>query len=324
MWQNITHFLFNNTPLLYWTQSLWRDEAFSVWISQSTLAEVIQRTSGDFNPPLYYLLLNLWMKLFGNSEVALRGMSLMFSLIFLIVVYYFAKSLFKSERAAVFTTIFMAVNPMLLYFAFELRMYSLLVLFATLSMYFLHAKNWKWYIVASTLGMYTQPFMAFVILSQCVYMLLTKQLVQLIKNGIVIGLLYLPWVPTLLSQFRASGPMWMYPVDLNLISSVLGNLFFGYEGTPGNLWKIMQITSLIFILATIFAWKNSKSKSNISLLLCWVFVPCVSVLTISLLKPVYVHRYLIFVSVGEVFLLSASLLSLKQKIWKYRLFGTII
>ena len=164
--QAIINFLFNHTPLFYWTQSLWRDEAFSVWIAQDSWFEVIKRTSGDFNPPLYYLLLNVWMRLFGRSEIALRGLSIFFFLLFLLVIYYFALRLFKTQRFAVVTTLFTAFNPMLLYFAFELRMYSLLVLLSTLSMYFLWTKKWRWHVLVTTLGLYTQPYMLFVLAAQ--------------------------------------------------------------------------------------------------------------------------------------------------------------
>ena len=214
--QTIINFLLNHTPLFYWTQSLWRDEAFSVWISQDSWAEVIRRTSGDFNPPLYYLLLNVWMRIFGKTEIALRGLSVFFFLLFLIAIYYFALRLFKTQRFATVTTLLAALNPMLLYFAFELRMYSLLVLLSTLSMYFLWTKQWRWHVLVTTLGLYTQPYMLFVLAAQNFYLLVNRQLKRAIVQSATVFLLFLPWVPTLLTQLKESGPMWMYPVDFNL------------------------------------------------------------------------------------------------------------
>lgn len=307
MIQTITNFLLNHTPLYYWTQSLWRDEAFSVWIAQDSLSEVIRRTSGDFNPPLYYILLHFWMRIFGRSEVTLRGMSVVFFLLSLIVVYLLAKELFKSKFAARTTTLLFAINPMLDYFAFELRMYSLLVFFTLLSMYFLYTKKWRYYVLTTIAGLYTQPFMGFVILAQAFYLLFTQQSRQLLKNSLVIGLLYLPWLPTLHAQLRASGPMWMYPVDLNTVLSILGNLYAGYEGTPGWAWPLMYLVSLLIVLIWIFLFKHvrkSESKKVLQLLTIWVGLPLGFILLISLVKPIYVHRYLIYVSAGMVFLIS--------------------
>lgn len=307
------NFLLNHTPLLYWTQSLWRDEAFSVWIAQDSLSEVIRRTGSDFNPPLYYLLLNVWMRIFARSEIALRSLSVVFFLLFLIVIYKFAQKLFKSRQMAIVTAILAGLNPMLLYFAFELRMYSLLTLITTLSMYFLYTQNWLGYIIAATFGMYTQPFMAFVVLSQSIYLTFTGRFKTALRNGMLIGFLYLPWVPTLITQFKASGPMWMYPVDLNLILSVLGNLFFGYEGTPGDLWWIMKLTSLTFVIICIWLWRQSKKQQeNLGLFLLWLFLPVFFVLAISLVKPIYVHRYLIFSTVAEVFIVALALSQIRQ------------
>jgi uncharacterized membrane protein len=99
--QKIVDFLQNHTPLLYWTQSLWRDEAFSVWIAQDSLSEVIQRTSGDFNPPLYYVLLNLWMRIFGSTEIGLRRFSVLAFVLTLPLVYLLAKKIFKSSKWAI-------------------------------------------------------------------------------------------------------------------------------------------------------------------------------------------------------------------------------
>lgn len=312
MFVSILNFISNHTPLFYWTQSLWRDEAFAVWIAQDSLAEVVRRTSGDFNPPLYYLLLNVWMHVFGRSEVALRGLSVVFFLAFLYVVLKFAQKIFNTRQMVLMAILLQALNPMLLYFAFELRMYSLLVLLATLVMYFTFTQNWPLFIFAATAGMYTQPFMALVILSQSIFLTLTQRFKTAIRNGFMIGLLYVPWIPTLINQFKASGPMWMYPVDLNLVLSALGNLFLGYEGTPGGLWWIMILISFILISISIWLWRQTKiQKQLVGLFFTWLFIPVIFVLGISLIKPIYVHRYLIYTTVAEIFLVTVALSRIK-------------
>lgn len=313
MFESIIDFINSQTPLFYWTQSLWRDEAFSVWIAQDGITEAFRRTSGDFNSPFYYILLYFWMRIFGRSEVALRGLSVLAFLLFLIVVLKFSRHLFRSEKAAEYTTILMAVNPMLLYYAFELRMYSLLILFTALSMYMLYVKNWKWYIVSATLGMYAHPFMAFVILAQNIYLAITHRFRTTIRNDLLILLFYLPWLPTLYSQFQTSGPMWIYPVDLNLVLSVLGNLYVGYEGTPGHLWPLMWVLSALFIGGALSVWKRRAWRKHSLFFIVMVAVPLTVVLGISLVKPIYVNRYVIFVTVTEVYLLSFYIVGIKNR-----------
>lgn len=308
------NFLLTQTPLFYWVQSLWRDEAFSVWIANGTLRDVIVRTSGDFNPPLYYLLLNIWMKFFGTSETSARAISLLFFFFFLYIVYKLATLIFKSTQMAVITTLIALLCPMLLYFAFELRMYSLLALFAALATYFLLKKQWILYVLAAAAGMYTQPFMAFVLASHFVYLLLTMHLRTAIFVFIGIGLLYLPWVPTIVSQFSHSGPMWMFPVDRNLFEAVLGNVFMGYEGTPGGLWEKMKLLSLGILVVSGIALLFQKNRKAVLLLALITYLPLLLVLGISIKKPIYVHRYVIFVAFGEVFMIAAFLATLPRKL----------
>ncbi len=41
-------------------ESLWYDEAVSVWLAQKPLAAMVLHTAGDIHPPGYYALLHLW------------------------------------------------------------------------------------------------------------------------------------------------------------------------------------------------------------------------------------------------------------------------
>src|SRR3954468_5414863 len=53
---------------------LWIDEGLSVGISDRPLSGIPHALRLDGSPPLYYLLLHVWMSVFGTSEEAERGM----------------------------------------------------------------------------------------------------------------------------------------------------------------------------------------------------------------------------------------------------------
>src|SRR3954449_13308127 len=58
------------------TQSFWLDEAIAINSARLDLGGMIDslaRTEG--NPPLYFLLLDGWMRAFGDSEAAVRSLS---------------------------------------------------------------------------------------------------------------------------------------------------------------------------------------------------------------------------------------------------------
>ena len=54
---------------------LTNDEAYSWRITQYPPAEVVRRTRWDANPPLYYLILQVWEGIWGTSPLALRAFS---------------------------------------------------------------------------------------------------------------------------------------------------------------------------------------------------------------------------------------------------------
>ena len=321
---SIFNFINNRTPILYLTQSLWRDEAFSVLLAEKNPLEIIKLTAQDFNPPFYYLLLYFWMKIFGQSEISVRMLSFLFHILLVYVGYHFAKKIFKSKFLLFVICYLLFVNPMLLYYAFEARMYSLLTLLATLSMYYFHQKNWKMYIIFTTLGLYTQSFMIFIPLAQLAYSLFTSGLVvRTIKLLITPFIFYLPWILVISTQLTQSAQSWIHSADLNLVTSSLGRLFLGFDGKPPRLWIFTKILSLVILLFSLKAIDFNlregrphlkKIKTPAFLFFLWIFIPLSLVLLISFFKPIYVNRYLIFVTVGEIFLITSGIQRIANKI----------
>ena len=321
-WETFINFLNNHTPLLYLNQSLWRDEAFSVLISEAPIIQILKSAASDFNPPLYYLLLHFWMKIFGNGEMAIRLLSYLFHLALVYLSYKFAQKLRLSKFITTFLLLTIFFNPMLIYFAFEARMYSLLALLATASMYFFYLKNWQPYVLATALGLWTQPFMVFVILSQGLYLLLTKTFKkEHLWAFLASFLLFSPWIPIIFRQFGRSGPMWIWPINWTTVATILGNLLTSYEGTPWGLWQKMTLLSVILLILTFPVLKEAKKSRGSKkptdfylLLLCWLYLPVFLVLLLSYFKPLYVNRYLIFTTVAEIFLISISLSLIKNEV----------
>lgn len=314
MFNSIITFLMTHTPLLYFTQSLWRDEAFSVLVATPGGWETIKLTAADYNPPLYYLTLNLWMKIFGSSEISIRSLSLIFFVCLLFVVFKFSQKLFKGKWPFIATLLF-AVNPLLVYYGFEARMYSLYAFLITASMYFFYINKWKPYWLVTTLALYTHPFTVFVPLTQGLYLLINKKLTkQLLLKMLVPFFFYLPWILVIIKQFSRSRDMWIYPVDFNLVTSVLGNLFIGFDGTPWFLWKYTKIISLLMMLVFLIGLRKKANLKKNSLFYLWIFFPLITVLGISFFKPIFVNRYVISVTVAEIFLLLICINRLPSKI----------
>src|SRR5690606_27146736 len=54
---------------------LWLDEALSVNIASLGVSDLLEALRHDGHPPLYYLLLHGWMRVFGDGDAAVRALS---------------------------------------------------------------------------------------------------------------------------------------------------------------------------------------------------------------------------------------------------------
>jgi len=124
--------------LIALNQSLWLDEATTAKVMQNySLISIITKFSPtDFHPPFYYLFMKLWASVLGVSEIALRMPSVIFSIITGYIIYLIGKKI-KDEKTGLFAAAFFLFNPLIIYYSQEARMYSLVTLTLTASLYFL-------------------------------------------------------------------------------------------------------------------------------------------------------------------------------------------
>ena len=86
----------------------------------------------DGSPPLYYMLLHVWMSVVGNSESQTHALSLLFGLLTVPVGTWIAWSLF-GRRAGLIAAVLFAMNPFLTAYSQETRMYTLMSLLGLLA-----------------------------------------------------------------------------------------------------------------------------------------------------------------------------------------------
>ena len=317
------NFWVQHSPIFYLIQSIWRDEAFSILLSERSPLWFVSK---NFDPPLYYILLHFWMKLFGESELATRSLSIVGFSLATIVVIYWAEKLFKKHWLSWYLPIFFFFNPMLLYYAFEIRAYAWYVLFTVLSFMTYLEEKWILNAVFIVLGLYTHSYMIIVPVTETVHYILThwKQfnirkpatiLNNLFLRSMAVSLLlFSPWLYHFVMSSNQLKNAWYFPVDFHLIRSVLGNLFLGYEGTPGFIWDYSTVLSLILLIAFAFALKDKRDRTVKSFFCLMVFFPLIVVIGISFWKPLFVNRYVIPVSIAEVLLLALALRDIKNPI----------
>jgi len=109
------------------SKGLWLDEAFSVWLGWQPVGQMLSWLIRiDQHPPLYYLLLHVWMHL-GDDAATVRALSALCGTLTIPVIYLLGRRL-ADEKVGLLAALILAVSPFHVRFAQETRMYTLLAL----------------------------------------------------------------------------------------------------------------------------------------------------------------------------------------------------
>ncbi|MBW3574396.1 MAG: glycosyltransferase family 39 protein [Actinobacteria bacterium] len=200
----------------------WIDEGIAVGLASQPLAEIPASLRLDGSPPLYYFLLHGWMSLFGSSEAATHTLSLLFALAVVPAALWAGWSLFD-RRTGWMCALVAALNPFIAFYANETRMYSLVTLLTLLvTTTFLHAfvfgrrRYLPAFAIVLTLLVYTHSWGLFLAVGAAAALVpclvvgsdRRRTLVDAALAFGAVGLLYLPWVPTLLYQVAHDPNPW--------------------------------------------------------------------------------------------------------------------
>jgi len=108
-------------------QPIWWDEAVSLHLATSSLAEIVTNRAGNLHPPLYFFLLKGWLALVGDSPFGARFLSAWLGTLLVPGVYIFARR-WLTRRAGRIAAILAAVWPVYIVYAQEVRVYAALPL----------------------------------------------------------------------------------------------------------------------------------------------------------------------------------------------------
>ena len=291
-------------------RSLWLDEVYSVTVRGSMNVYGIVTTSADPHPPLYYLFLKLWMTVFGRSEIAVRSLSLLFGIGSVGAVYLLAGELYD-RRTGLVAALLMAISTFQIQYSQTARMYTMLVFFATLSLYFYvrtlgnhNLDNRFGYAITTLLMLSTHVYGSFVLLAQLLHLcarLVASADVRAVKKWfgtqVLAGALFIPWMGfvALPNYLLGEGAevRWLSEPGLLELRSIL----LAYAGVPTNYPQIkltsftlnvgilFGIVLLIAILWQVYLeWRTSERLRG-------------SILLLSLLVSLIAIPYIVSVSV---------------------------
>jgi mannosyltransferase len=195
-------------------QSIWGDEAFTYVVLRAenfwgTLAR-------DVHPPLYFMLMKVWTRLAGLSELSLRYPSVLASTVDLALMYVFAKEALRHRPATkqwfvpILAVLLLSLADLDIQIAQEARSYTLHLAWILLSfiayLKWLRTDKRLWaviFIVSNALIVYTHYIGVFTPIAIGVHALLFlrgRQRIFAIGMLILSALLVIPWVLIVLAQ----------------------------------------------------------------------------------------------------------------------------
>jgi mannosyltransferase len=106
---------------------LWLDEAQTVAIARLPLGDLAEGLRHDGSPPLFYVLLHGWMRIFGDGDLAVRALPGLFGLAALPLTWIAGRRL-GGKTVAWSALILVAASPFAVRYSTEARQYSLVVM----------------------------------------------------------------------------------------------------------------------------------------------------------------------------------------------------
>ena len=153
---------------------VWQDEAATIQISSQPFAGIVESLRRENNFPLYFFLLSIWIRVFGDSEIALRVLSGIFYLAGGAAAFTLGLRVSSARRGAWYSAYL--CSPLAILQAQNIRTYSLLGLLSALSTLFLirlffdNDRSWKTsalFLLVNAVGILTHVWFAFVRLRNC-------------------------------------------------------------------------------------------------------------------------------------------------------------
>ncbi len=309
-------------------ESVWLDEATSVEIARDPPVDVVLDATQDVHPPLYYLALHAWMRMMGDSERALRSLSVLFSLLAIAALTVFAARWFDRPTGLV-AGLLAAVSPLQIALAQEARMYALLTLTAVLSidafLCLLHhgtCRAMAAYVVVTAAMLYTHAYAGFVLAGQglwlaCALVASTSNRPWWWRRGLLAfglsALAFLPWVPSFLSQLSGVERAFWIPPQTTLAAAVEAQ-----AGSSILAWMLVPLAAIAVGVALARARRHEGEVnwSAAAVTLCAVIVACVIGLPFVLSRvstPIFLPKYTVAASLVFLTLVARGLVLLPSR-----------
>ncbi len=300
----ITFLIINNTH-----DGIWNDEVYSAAYASHSIPRLLELVKWDSHPPLYYIMLSMYISVFGKSLFSLRLFSALGIFALALLGVGPVRKIFGNKAGMIFAFL-VFTTPVCLSYGQEIRMYSWAAFFVTGSMLFGYialtgplTKNWIIYgmflTAAGLTHYYAMMAAVFINASIGIAILAQKNRQKILKYSIVSAAVTALCIPAFVHLVRyvakSGGVQWIPRPTLNTVVSMLAYPFSGKNSISESFLPlaVFIVLSLAGVYG-IYAGRKGKKQDAI--------VPAVSLLTYFgviifgivyslMIKPAIVARY---------------------------------
>jgi uncharacterized membrane protein len=256
-------------------------------------------------PPLYFVMVRLWVQWFGDSVAVTRSLSALSSLLIFPCLYWLCLELFESSFVGWMALALIAVSPFHIVYAQEARPYSLWAATTLLSSaVLLQAIRLKtklsWGIYAATvpLGLYSHAFFGLVAIVHGIYVVLiegfrlSKTVIAYLIASLTGTIIFLPWIFFIINNFsqvdettswaqKKTWALWGVSSQFTLLAKWVRNvsaifidtdrdqriIYLGFENLFAYLIQLLLIASLVtmVVYSMGFLYRHAAKRA-------WLFI----------------------------------------------------
>ena len=300
-------------------ENFWIDETITFWVGNpefSISQSFIYHKSIEQVPFLFNFLIKIYFEIFGYDFQISRYLPALFSSLSIISVSYISKEI-SNDRSYIFTSFLVAINIYLISYAQELRLYSTLFFLISLTIYFSFKfenrnKLIFFYLhnIFLLLTSLIHPFGLIIyfaiILSELKFFQKNDEFIlKKIITYLFSGLLILIYYSTQLNESYLT-PIWIETINIKFFTNLFFSNFFGS--------RIMGLIYLItFLTLTLKFFRSfNKNKKLFFLLSIFVLSYLLPLFYGILFKPILIPRYIIFVIIPTIVIISYFVFTLNK------------
>ncbi len=283
--------------------SIWVDEAFSVWLARKGWELITWVVQLDQHPPMYYLLLAGWGRVWGWGEAAVRSLSALWGALAVWMAFRIGREI-GGTRLGMGLAFLLTLSPLHVQYGREARMYALLVFWWALALWGVlrvvggrgnSRRGWGALVLGTLGALYTHNTGVFLLLAVVLSLLgyawrspqgapPVRTRVRWVVVGLFLG--WSLWLPV--AWYQALGILDRFWIPFPTVGDVYQALHaFNNAFLPSDMLLGWNVGLLVLAGLGVYRLVKVGRGAVAGVLLATFLVPVLGELVISLRRPIF-------------------------------------